>query len=213
MNQDCLENRVAHPVTYFIDEAPAFTLPPADRSRVLRLGVHRQRGALVSPVADEVSVAPKRLPWLLPGRFYVVSRDVRIAYHWRPDLLSIADLVYEHGKVVGCRRFVGNGGMAEWQARPEFSHILVNFWTDLEIAHPDHTLVINLMTRKEKQAKGAVNIPPGKHQLRFLEDSIPTYLPVQFLGHAPQGIPNKWQRQAVAAVTPPQENPNEDEQL
>ena len=34
-----------------------------------------------------------------------------------------------------------------------------------KIIHSATTLVINLMTREEKQVEGAVNIPPGKHQM------------------------------------------------
>ena len=81
----------------------------------LRLGYHRRNKAILEPRIDEIHFLPKGLPPLLPGTLRIVSRDVREAFSWRPDFVSISDPVKKHGgDVIACKKFLGNAGVGAW---------------------------------------------------------------------------------------------------
>lgn len=164
----------------------------------LRLGYQRINKAVQEPRIDEIHYLPKGLPRLLPGTLRIVSRDVREAFTWRPDFVSVSDPIKtQRGDVIACKKFLGNAGVDAWAVMKPCAQVVALFWPhrdELKLAHQltrslsADMLILNLMDRMENSISGAVNIPPGKYQARFLTESLPRGCRIAYLGQLPKSL-------------------------
>ncbi len=187
MNKDSFINLTPHTITYFENNAPQWSIPP--KASPLRLKYNRSSRALELPRVDVIQTDVTPLPPMIKENLYIVSDEVRRQFPWRPDFVSPSNLVKVTDKnVKGCKKFLGNPGMAPWlESQIESAAVLL--WPTKETVQVadsfierENVLLFNLMDRNEIELKGAINIPPGRKQKIQLDQSLPKNVEIAYYG-------------------------------